>query len=112
MYIEHNHIFESIQPAQRERERESERDRQTDHGRGAEQERGGTVGTMAAVISRDKHRLKECTTCRAGYTFGRHFLSPRQACAAQQLTCDCVDSGGAAAELCAVGENFLFSSLA
>ena len=108
MYIEHNHIFESIQPAQRE----SERDRQTDHGRGAEQERGGTVGTMAAVISRDKHRLKECTTCRAVYTFGRHFFSPRQACAAQQLTCDCVDSGGAAAELCAVGENFLFSSLA
>ena len=99
MYNSHNHIFECIKPG-RERER----------GNGEQISRGvGRVGTMAAVNSRDKNRLEKRSSRRAWCTFGRHFLSSASArCAVAHVRL----RWRRRRRLVAVGENFLFSSLA
>ena len=78
--------------------------------RGAEQEKVGfrRVGTMAAVNSRDKKRLTKRSSCRAWYTFGRHFLSSASArCAVPHVWL----RWRLCRRLFAVSENFLSSSL-
>ena len=98
MYNSHNHIFECIKPGRRER------------GNGEQSSRGvGWVGTMAAVNSRDKNRLEKRSSRRAWCTFGRHFLSSASArCAVAHVRLH----WRRRRRLVAVGENFLFSSLA
>ena len=93
-----NHIFECIKPGRRER------------GNGEQSSRGvGRVGTMAAVNSRDKNRLDKRSSRRAWCTFGRHFLSSASArCAVAHVRL----RWRRRRRLVAVGENFLFSSLA
>ena len=69
----------------------------------------GRVGTMAAVNSRDKNRLEKRSSRRAWCTFGRHFLSSASArCAVAHVRL----RWRRRRRLVAVGENFLFSSLA
>ena len=84
----------------------SERER----GNGEQSSRGvGRVGTMAAVNSRDKNRLQKRSSCRAWCTFGRHFLSSASArCAVAHVRL----RWRRRRRLVAVGDNFLFSSLA
>ena len=84
----------------------SERER----GNGEQSSRGvGRVGTMAAVNSRDKNRLEKRSSRRAWCTFGRHFLSSASArCAVAHVRL----RWRRRRRLVAVGENFLFSSLA
>ena len=84
----------------------SERER----GNGEQSSRGvGRVGTMAAVNSRDKNRLEKQSSRRAWCTFGRHFLSSASArCAVAHVRL----RWRRRRRLVAVGENFLFSSLA
>ena len=91
-----------------EREREREREGNWE---GAEQERGGTGGDNGSCL---KQRLAstEGALDLSCWMYLRAPFSHRRACAAQQLTCDFVDGGGSATELCAVGKNFLFSYLA
>ena len=79
-------------------------------GNGEQSSRGvGRVGTMAAVNSRDKNRLEKRSSRRAWCTFGRHFLSSASArCAVAHVRL----RWRRRRRLVAVGENFLFSSLA
>ena len=64
---------------------------------------------MAAVNSRDKNQLEKRSSRRAWCTFGRHFLSSASArCAVAHVRLRWRRRRG----LVAVGENFLFSSLA
>ena len=64
---------------------------------------------MAAVNSRDKNRLEKQSSRRAWCTFGRHFLSSASArCAVAHVRL----RWRRRRRLVAVGENFLFSSLA
>ena len=84
----------------------SERER----GNGEQSSRGvGRVGTMAAVNSRDKNRLEKRSSRRTWCTFGRHFFSSASArCAVAHVRL----RWRRRRRLVAVGENFLFSSLA
>ena len=95
--------------SERERERE-ERERERERGNGEQSSRGvGRVGTMAAVNSRDKNRLEKRSSRRAWCTFGRHFLSSASAhCTVAHVRL----RWRRCRRLVAVGENFLFSSLA
>ena len=81
-----------------------------ERGNGEQSSRGvGRVGTMAAVNSRDKNRLEKRSSRRAWCTFGRHFLSSASArCAVAHVRL----RWRRRRRLVAVGENFLFSSLA
>ena len=81
-----------------------------ERGNGEQSSRGvGRVGTMAAVNSRDKNRLEKRSSRRAWCTFGRHFLSSASArCAVGHVRL----RWRRRRRLVAVGENFLFSSLA
>ena len=81
-----------------------------ERGNGEQISRGvGRVGTMAAVNSRDKNRLEKRSSRRAWCTFGRHFLSSASArCAVAHVRL----RWRRRRRLVAVGENFLFSSLA
>ena len=64
---------------------------------------------LAAVNSRDKNRLEKRSSRRAWCTFGRHFLSSASArCAVAHVRL----RWRRRRRLVAVGENFLFSSLA
>ena len=87
-----------------------ERERGGGGDNGEQSSRGvGRVGTMAAVNSRDKNRLEKRSSRRAWCTFGRHFLSSASArCAVAHVRL----RWRRRRWLVAVGENFLFSSLA
>ena len=84
--------------------------RERERGNGEQSSRGvGRVGTMAAVNSREKNRLEKRSSRRAWCTFGRHFLSSASArCAVAHVRL----RWRRRRRLVAVGENFLFSSLA
>ena len=85
-------------------------ERERERGNGEQSSRGvGRVGTMAAVNSRDKNRLEKRSSRRAWCTFGGHFLSSASArCAVAHVRL----RWRRRRKLVAVGENFLFSSLA